>query len=129
MFINFIVIFQSRHFESTPLESYTRAEVNGYREQRVNGMNGNTDGVNGHSEVRLNGHSHSPEANGDRDPIDYPTTPPPPFPPIGRKRDIYRDVTVFEQVDQTAISVSIEVSERKGFAGYEKTAFFVGSPV
>lgn len=56
-----------------------------------------------------NGNGVGPEEIRD----EYPTTPPPPFPPVGRKRDIYVDVRVFESVDQTAISVA--QAEQKTF--------------
>ena len=36
----------------------------------------------------------------------YPTTPPPPLPPSCSKRHIYSDPSVFEQIDQVAISVA-----------------------
>uniref|UniRef100_A0A7E4ULE6 LIM zinc-binding domain-containing protein n=1 Tax=Panagrellus redivivus TaxID=6233 RepID=A0A7E4ULE6_PANRE len=40
------------------------------------------------------------------DPPSYPTTPPPPLPPSCSKRHIYTDTSVFEQIDQVAISVA-----------------------
>uniref|UniRef100_A0AC34QNY8 LIM zinc-binding domain-containing protein n=1 Tax=Panagrolaimus sp. JU765 TaxID=591449 RepID=A0AC34QNY8_9BILA len=36
----------------------------------------------------------------------YPTTPPPPLPPSCSKRHIYTDTSIFEQIDQVAISVA-----------------------
>uniref|UniRef100_A0A914ED62 LIM zinc-binding domain-containing protein n=1 Tax=Acrobeloides nanus TaxID=290746 RepID=A0A914ED62_9BILA len=40
------------------------------------------------------------------DPPSYPTTPPPPMPPSCSKRHIYTDTSVFDQIDQIAISVA-----------------------
>uniref|UniRef100_A0A914P7D5 Transglutaminase-like domain-containing protein n=1 Tax=Panagrolaimus davidi TaxID=227884 RepID=A0A914P7D5_9BILA len=39
-------------------------------------------------------------------PPSYPTTPPPPLPPSCSKRHIYTDTSIFEQIDQVAISVA-----------------------
>uniref|UniRef100_F1KWC6 Kyphoscoliosis peptidase n=2 Tax=Ascaris TaxID=6251 RepID=F1KWC6_ASCSU len=39
-------------------------------------------------------------------PPSYPTTPPPPQPPMCSKRDVYTNTSVFETIDQVAISVA-----------------------
>ncbi|KAI1720045.1 hillarin [Ditylenchus destructor] len=39
-------------------------------------------------------------------PSSYPATPPPPLPPSCSKRHIYTDTSVFEQIDQIAVSVA-----------------------
>lgn len=73
-----------------------------------------TNTSNGHvpqqSMISNGSHSHSHQGvngvNGDISNGVYPSTPPPPFPPVGRKRDVYLDATVFHSIDQIAISVS-----------------------
>lgn len=39
-------------------------------------------------------------------PPSYPTTPPPPTPPLCRKRDIYTNTSVFENIDEIAITMA-----------------------
>ncbi|VDN20255.1 unnamed protein product [Gongylonema pulchrum] len=39
-------------------------------------------------------------------PPSYPTTPPPPQPPMCSKRDIYTNTSVFEAIDEVAISMA-----------------------
>ncbi|KFD55831.1 hypothetical protein M513_03270 [Trichuris suis] len=43
----------------------------------------------------------------------YPSTPPPPLPPNDRKRDVYSEISTFEIVDQTAVTVA--QSEQRSF--------------
>uniref|UniRef100_A0A5S6QX11 LIM zinc-binding domain-containing protein n=1 Tax=Trichuris muris TaxID=70415 RepID=A0A5S6QX11_TRIMR len=43
----------------------------------------------------------------------YPSTPPPPLPPNDRKRDVYSEISTFETVDQTAVTVA--QSEQRSF--------------
>uniref|UniRef100_A0A914W6V1 LIM zinc-binding domain-containing protein n=1 Tax=Plectus sambesii TaxID=2011161 RepID=A0A914W6V1_9BILA len=62
-------------------------------------------------QARRNGHYNGengvePGSDCEQGPPSYPTTPPPPFPPSSRKREVYTDTTVFESIDQTAISVA-----------------------
>ncbi|KRY34231.1 Kyphoscoliosis peptidase [Trichinella spiralis] len=44
--------------------------------------------------------------NDQNDASNYPSTPPPPFPPVGRKKDVYSEISTFEMIDQTAVSVA-----------------------
>lgn len=69
--------------------------IDKFSQQRYMTETTTTTGRNGET----NGHSNGGFQSG------YPSTPPPPFPPIGRKREFYTDVSIFEQIDQTAISV------------------------
>ncbi len=72
-----------------------------FQKEIVNDVNGAVNGVNGEA-AAVNGGSTATATNGHAS--DYPTTPPPPFPPVGRKRDLYIDTSTFEVIDQTAIS-------------------------
>ncbi|VDM40531.1 unnamed protein product [Toxocara canis] len=54
-------------------------------------------------QARVDCSSEDPNGGG---PPSYPTTPPPPMPPMCSKRDVYTNTSIFESIDQVAISMA-----------------------